>query len=145
MAETDNPWKETLDNLYPQAMRFFLPQAARRGDWTRDYEALEGELRPFLPTSQTGPLRVDKLVKVWQLQTAAGEVLEAGAPQEEYYHFEVQYRKEDDFEKRMSEYNDVARVHLHNHVISTAILGDEDPGWRPEVYHWEKDGCELTF
>ena len=45
----------------------------------------------------------------------------------------------------MSDYNDVARVHLHSHVISVAILGDEDPEWMPEVYHWEKDGCELTF
>jgi hypothetical protein len=47
--------------------------------------------------------------------------------------------------KERSDYNDVARVHLRHHVISVAILGDEDPDWNPEVYHWEKDGCELTF
>lgn len=45
----------------------------------------------------------------------------------------------------MSDYNDVARVHLRSHVISTAILGDENPQWRPQVYHWEKNGCALTF
>lgn len=64
MAETDNPWKEALDKLYPLAMRFFLPEAAQRVDWTRDYETLETDLRPFLPASQTGLQRVDKLAKV---------------------------------------------------------------------------------
>jgi hypothetical protein len=36
-------------------------------------------------------------------------------------------------------------VHLHHHVVSVAILGDEDANWNPQVYHWHKDGCELTF
>ena len=45
----------------------------------------------------------------------------------------------------MSDYNDVARVHLRNPVVGVAILGDEDPDWRPGVYHWQKDGCALTF
>jgi len=143
MAETDNPWKETLDTLFPLAMQFFLPPSARRTDWTHDYESLETDLRPILPASQTGLLRVDKLVKVWCWQTA--EVAEAGTQEPEFYHFEVQYRYEQDFEKRMSDYNDVARVQLRSHVISVAILGDENPDWRPEIYHWEKDGCELTF
>src|SRR5207248_413502 len=57
----------------------------------------------------------------------------------------VQYRKEGDFEKRMSDYNDVARVHLHQHVVSVAVLGDEDPDWNPEFYRWQKDGCAVTF
>ena len=48
-------------------------------------------------------------------------------------------------EKRMSDYNDVARVYLRHPVISVAILGDEDPDWNPEIYHWQKGGCELTF
>ncbi len=145
MAETDNPWKQSLDALYPYAMKFFLPKAAATVEWNRDYEPLETELRPILPTAQTGPKYVDKLVKLWRKQSAEGEVLEAGAEEEDYYHFEVQYWKEDGFEKRMSDYNDIARVHLHHHVISVAILGDEDPNWNPRFYHWEKDGCELTF
>ncbi len=145
MAETDNPWKESLDNLYPLAMRFFLPKAAAGVDWTRDYEALENNLRPFLPESQTGLRFVDKLVKVWRGQTLEGEELEAGTQEEDYYHFEVQYQKEDGFEKRMSDYNDVARVHYRSPIISVAILGDQDPAWRPERYHWEREGCELTF
>ncbi len=145
MAETDNPWKQALDELYPLAMAFFLPQEAATVDWTRDHESLETELRPMLPASQTGPKEVDKLVKLWRKQTAEGEVLEAGAEEEDYFHFEVQYQKDDGFEKRVSDYNDVARVHLRHHVISVAILGDEDPTWEPQKYHWEKDGCSVTF
>jgi hypothetical protein len=106
---------------------------------------LETELRPLLPTTQSGLKRVDKLVKVWRQQTPNGQQLEAGTEEEDFYHFEVQYQKEEDFEKRISDYNDVARVHLRNPVVSVAILGDEDRDWRPEVYHWAKDGCELTF
>ncbi len=53
--------------------------------------------------------------------------------------------KEVGFEKRVSDYNDIARVYLRHHVVSVAILGDEDPDWKPEVYHWKKSGCELTF
>jgi hypothetical protein len=145
MAETDNPWKQALDELYPLAMLFFLPVQAAAVAWNREVESLETELRPMLPTTQTGLKSVDKLVKLWRKQTVEGEVLEEGTEDEDYYHFEVQYRKEEGFEKRMSDYNDVARVHLHHHVVSVAILGDEDPDWQPQVYHWEKDGCELTF
>jgi hypothetical protein len=145
MAETDNPWQEALEKLCPLAMRFFRLNAAETTDGTRDHESLETTLRPFLSDSQTGLKRVDKLIKVWRKHTAEGEVQEAGAQEEDYYHFEVQYRKERDFAKRMSDYNDVARVHLHNHVVSIAILGDENPRWRPHVYRWQKDGCSLTF
>ena len=79
MAETDHPWKEGLDKLYPLGMGFFLSDAAERVDWTRDPESLETDLRPFLPDSQTGLRLVDKLVKVWRKQTAEGETQEAGA------------------------------------------------------------------
>jgi hypothetical protein len=83
-------------------MLFLLPEAARRVDWTRDPEALETGLRSLLPDSQTGLKLVDKLVKVWCRLSSQGEVLEEGAEEAEFYHFEVQYGKEADFEKRMS-------------------------------------------
>jgi hypothetical protein len=145
MAETDNPWKTALDELFPLAMRSFLPEDAERVAWYIDYESRETELRPLLVDSQTGTKSVDKLVKLWFRQTDKGEVLSEGAEEVEYYHFEVQYRKEDGFEKRMSEYNDVARVHLRQHVIAVAILGDEDPTWLPSVSLWGKSGCSLRF
>jgi hypothetical protein len=145
MAETDSPWKQALDELFVLMMAFFLPPEAATVEWTRDHESLETELQPMLPATQTGLKYVDKLVKLWRMRTAEGEVLEAGAEEEDYYHFEVQYQKEDAFAKRMSDYNDVARVHLRHHVVSVAILGDEDPDWNPQVYHWEQGGCELTF
>src|SRR5262245_11904618 len=78
MAETDNPWKEALDKLFPLAMAFFMPEEAARVDWTRDYESQLTELLPQLPDSQTGVQHVDKLVKVWRKQTLEGEELEAG-------------------------------------------------------------------
>jgi hypothetical protein len=145
MAETDNPWKQGLDELFPLALAFFLPEDAATVAWARDHESLETELRPMLPAAQTGVGHVDKLVKLWRSQTAEGEILQEGAEEEDYYHFEVQYRKEDDFAKRMSDYNDAARVYLHHHVLAVAILGDEDPDWNPEVYVWRKGRCALTF
>jgi hypothetical protein len=145
MAETDNPWKESLSELFPLALAFFLPEEAATVDWARDTESLETELLPLLPGAQTGPKYVDKLVKLWRRTTAEGQVLPEGAEEEDYFHFEVQYRKEESFEKRMSDYNDVARVHLRHHVIAVAILGDEGPDWLPEVYHWHKGGSALTF
>jgi hypothetical protein len=145
MAETDNPWKSALDGLFPLAMAFFLPEDAAAVEWKRTPESLETELRPMLPDSQTGLKYVDKLVKRWRKQTVEGEILESGTEEKDYYHFEVQYQKDDGCEKRMSEYNDIARVHLHSHVVSVAILGDEDANWNPEVYCWTKSGCELIF
>ena len=88
---------------------------------------------------------MDKLVKVWRRETPDGTLLDSGAEEEDYYHFEAQYQKEEAFAQRMSDYNDVARVHFRNPVVGVAILGDEDPDWRPEVYHWEKDKFALTF
>src|SRR6185436_13130822 len=104
MAETDNPWKQALDELVLLVLAFFLPEPARRLNLQRGFEALETELRPLLPSTQTGLKRVDKLVKVWRRETPEGALLDLGAEEEDFYHFEVQYQKEDGFEKRMSDY-----------------------------------------
>ena len=45
-------------------MEFFAPDLYGIIDWSTDYEFLEQELREMLRHAETGPRRVDKVVKV---------------------------------------------------------------------------------
>ena len=92
MAETDNPWKQGLDELSLYALRYFRPIEAAKLRLTRKSEALESEIQPMLPNSQTGVKRVDKLLKVWRKVTRDGRELREGAEDAEFHHFEVYYQ-----------------------------------------------------
>ena len=64
-AEYDSPWKEIIEQYFPDFMRFFFKQAYGEIDWKRPYAFLDQELQKIIPDSETGNRRVDKLVKVF--------------------------------------------------------------------------------
>jgi hypothetical protein len=60
-------------------------------------------------------------------------------------HIEIQSQTDADFPHRMFVY--YYRIHdrYKKPVISLAILGDDQPNWRPSEYRDEHGGCEIIF
>ena len=41
----DSPWKDIIEQYFPDFMSFFFPKAAEEIDWSRGYEFLDKELQ----------------------------------------------------------------------------------------------------
>ncbi|MCP4589646.1 MAG: hypothetical protein GY842_02785, partial [bacterium] len=127
----DSPWKNILDLYFPQFMAFFFPKLAKKIDWSAGYESLEQELHEVVRDAETGKRVVDKLMKVRTL---------SGKPLCVFIHIEIQVGRESEFPLRMFIYHYRLFDRYPEAVVSLAILGDEDPGWRPDRYKhklWE--------
>jgi len=123
MSDYDSPWKEALDGYFEPFMALFFPDAHADIDWGRGYESLDKELQKILREAELGRREVDKLVKVW---------LKDGREQWVLIHVEVQAEEEADFGQRMYVYNYRIYDRYNREVVSLAILGDENPRWRPD-------------
>lgn len=132
----DSPWKEISGRFFPQLVELFAPDLHALVDWSAGYELLEQELREMLRDAETGPRRVDKVVKV---QTLKGEPLYL------VLHVEIQVNRESGFPQRMFVYYYRLYDLYPEQVVSLAILADEEPGWEPKRYQHTLHGTELKF
>jgi hypothetical protein len=44
-TDYDNPWKQVIEDFFPDFLEFFFPEAYAVIDWTRGYEFLDKELQ----------------------------------------------------------------------------------------------------
>ena len=132
----DSPWKEGMEIYFRELIEFYFPEIAARIDWGKAYIFLDTELQSVVRDADIGRRHADKLVKVWSLDAQALYVL---------IHIEVQSDKDLDFSRRMYTYN--YRIFDKNYlpVTSLAILGDDNPSWRPGAYSFNQWGCKLHF
>jgi hypothetical protein len=115
-TDYDSPWKDILEQYFPQFMAFFVPQAQAEIDWSKSYTFLDKELQQVIREAETGTRRVDKLVKVYLLNGVETWLL---------IHIEIQGQREEGFPERMYIYN-YRLFDLHGRqVISLALLTDE--------------------
>lgn len=49
MTDFDSPWKEMLENYFPDFMAFFFPEAYQDIDWSRGYDVLKDGRRVHRP------------------------------------------------------------------------------------------------
>jgi hypothetical protein len=136
MADFDSPWKEALDVYFQAFLAFFFPLIYKDIDWSRGFESLDKELQQIAPQSAQGRRYVDKLVKVWRRNGRAVWVL---------IHVEVQTQRDRTFTRRMFVYNYRIFDHYNRRVVSLAVLGDDDPNWRPSSYRDELWGWSLRM
>jgi hypothetical protein len=134
--EYDSPWKEVSGRFFPQLVEYFATDVYDRIDWSADYEFLEQELRAVLRDTETGPRRVDKVVKVQTL---------SGRPLYLVLHIEIQASREAGFPLRMFVYYYRLFELYPESVVSLAILADDDVGWKPGRYQHELLDTEVTF
>ena len=134
MTDFDSPWKEALDVYFQPFLELFCPQAHADIDWSRGNESLDKELQKIVREAELGRRFVDKLVKVW---------LKGGREQWVLVHVEVQASEDADFAGRMYVYNYRLFDRYNREVASFAILGDDNPRWRPEAYGYRRWGTEV--
>ena len=61
----DSPWKDVVETYLPEFIAFFFPDAYSQIDWKRGFEFLDQELRQVVRDAELGKRFVDKLVKVY--------------------------------------------------------------------------------
>src|SRR3954471_394460 len=135
MSDYDGSWKEALEEFLRQFLAFFFPQVEAEIDWARDCEPLEQELRQLAPQSEEGRKFCDTLVKLY-LRDGDDWV---------FLHIEVQNWFDAHFAHRVYVYNSRVEDKYSHPVVSLAVLGDDDLGWEPKEYRFERWGCEKTF
>jgi predicted transposase YdaD len=93
--KTDKAWKEVIEELFEDFVKFFMPDLYEIIDFSKGYEFLDKEFSTLFPESDAENKRVDKLTKV---------LLKDGKEQWILIHTEVQGYDDKNFEKRMFQY-----------------------------------------
>jgi len=135
-ADYDSPWKEALARYLPDAFALFFPAVYAQIDWQQGYELLDKELQQVTRDAELGRRLADTLVQVWRRDGSDAWVL---------IHIEVQGQPERDFARRMFVYYYRIFDRYEHPIMSVAILGDEQPDWRPARYSQELWGCALEL
>lgn len=135
-TEYDTPWKESIENYFPEFIAFFCPEAYREINWEKGYEFLDKELQQITKEGELGKRLVDKLVKVYRKNGEEKWVL---------VHIEVQNQEEKTFAERMYVYHYRIYDKYKRSVASIAVLGDDRSNWRPNQFKDELWGCEIKF
>lgn len=135
MTDSDSPWKELLEHQLALALAFFYPSVHADLDWSRDFVALDQELRKLAPQGAVGKRVADRLIQAFQ----------RGSGDARFLHLEVQGQGEDEFARRVHTCNYRGEDRLGQHVVSLVILIDDDPDWRPGEYVASQYGCTRTL
>src|SRR3954453_23206794 len=134
MGDFDNPWKEGVEHFFAQFLAYFFPDAYAAIDWSRRYESLDKELQQIVSESELGLRLADKLFKVWLQNGQEAWIL---------IHVEIQNQRVPAFAERMFVYNYRIYDRHRQPVISLAVMGDEEPTWRPDHFGYGLFGCTM--
>jgi hypothetical protein len=129
----DSPWKDMLENAFPEFMAFYFPEAHRQIDWSRGYEFKNTELRQIIIDAELGKRFADVLVQVTVLDGSQNWV---------YIHVEVQGQHDPQFTQRMFIYNYRLFDRYAQPIASFAVLADDRESWRPGHYEYSVLGCK---
>jgi len=135
MDEDDGPWKEALEAALPDCLAILYPALHGIIDWGLDHESLDAELPKFQPEAVGGTNRADRLVRASR----------KGTGDERFIHAEAQMTPEDEFGLRMYRYGYRGRDRFKKPLIALAILGDDDPAWRPDEYREGELESETVY
>ncbi|MGO9464440.1 MAG: Rpn family recombination-promoting nuclease/putative transposase [Isosphaeraceae bacterium] len=122
--------------IFREFLAFFFPDAHAAIDWSRKYESLDKELQQIVSESELGLRLADKLFKVWLADGREAWIL---------IHIEIQNQRDPGFAERMFVYNYRIYDRHRKPVISLAVMGDEDPTWRPNQFSHGMFGCTMRI
>lgn len=134
--EYDAPWKDILETYFEAFMAFFFPKAHAAIDWTHPPTFHDKELQKIVRDAERGKGTVDKLVEVR---------LKKGGEAWVMVHIEVQNQDETSFEERMFVYHYRLRDRYKRKVVSIAVLGDDQPNWKPNTFKESLWDSKITF
>lgn len=132
----DSPWKDALEHAFPEFVAFYFPDTHRQIDWACGHTFLDKELQQISHDAPTGQRHVDKLARVFR---------HGGSEEWVCVHIEIQGQHDAGFAERMFVYN--YRIYDRHRcpVASLAVLADDNPAWRPELFGFELFGCRHTL
>ncbi len=130
----DSPWKDVLEQFFPEFMLFFFPKAHAEINWSHPLKFLDKEFQQIFQEAPKGRQIVDKLLEV---------VLSNGQPSLVLVHIEIQAQKETEFAKRIFMYNYRIHERYLEPVASFAVLADEQPTWKPDQFGYNILGCQM--
>jgi hypothetical protein len=132
-AQYDQPWKQGIEWYFSQFLEFGFPVIHNSIDWSKGFQILEQELQEIVGESASEKVYADKLFQVYLLEGKEVWIL---------IHIEIQSQPDQDFGKRMYQYNYRAFDRYEKPVISLALLGDENRSWRPSSYSYGIGNCQ---
>jgi len=132
----DSPWKEAVEQYFPEFMAFYFPVANAEIDWSIAHIFLDQELQAVVHDAELGKRFVDKLVRVSLLNGDENWI---------YLHLEVQGSKQAEFAERMFVYNYRLYDRYRRPIASMAVLADKHIHWKPTSYGYEVLGCKHSL
>jgi hypothetical protein len=135
-ANYDESWKVAIEQYFEAFVAFFFPEAYQEIAWDRGYEFLDKEFQQIVQDAEIGKRFVDKLLKVWLRDGEEAWLL---------LHIELQSQTDSGFSKRMFTYHYRIYDRYGREVVSLAVLGDDQPNWRPQEYAYGRWGCEMRL
>lgn len=133
----DGSWKLGLDSFLPQFMELLFPDSYAEVDWSRSYQPLNSELQAIMPAEEAASSRrADALYQVWRRD---------GSEQWLILHFEVQTQKDAALARRMFVYAYRCFEKYGVETFGYAILGDQDPLFRPAPYVWKLGRAGMSY
>lgn len=119
--DSDNAWKDIIEELFPEFLDFFFPAVHRDIDFGKCYEFLDNELHRFMKRSATRKRIVDTLVKVY---------FRSGRETWLLLHVEIQGYRQRQFARRVYLHSYRIFDRLSCNVVSVVVLTDADPNFR---------------
>ncbi len=113
-----------------------FPTLADLIDWSVPPRFLETELQEIVRDSESGPMRVDKLVEVARRDGGTDILL---------VHMEIQAQRDDELPRLMFQYFCRIFDRFGRPPVSLAVLADPNPRWRPRDFNTSFAGCALRF
>ncbi|WP_287277407.1 MULTISPECIES: hypothetical protein [unclassified Okeania] len=135
-ANYDEPWKAAISEYFESFLSFFYPEIHVSINWQKKPVSLDKELEQITASATTEKRYADKLFQAWLLDDQEIWIL---------IHIEVQSQYDREFSQRMFLYNYRAFDLYNKPVISLAILGDENPSWRPNFYEYDLGNSQMRL
>ncbi len=135
-ANYDESWKVAIEQYFEAFVAFFFPEAHSSIAWERGYEFLDKEFNQIVQDAEIGTRFVDKLLKVWLTEGQEAWLL---------LHIELQSQVDSGLAERIFIYNYRIYDRYGREVVSLAVLGDEQPNWRPTEYSYGRWGSEMRL
>lgn len=135
-TDYDGAWKAALELYLEPFLRLCFPRIHAAIDWQRPVEFLDKELQEIVHDAQTGPLRVDVLVKVFRRDGVEEWLL---------IHIEIQSQPDPRLPWRVYRYRHRIADRYNHSVVTLVVLADPSPGFRPGPYEEETLGCRVRF
>ncbi|WP_018250389.1 RpnC/YadD family protein [Orenia marismortui] len=129
-------WKEIIEELFEDFLKFFMPDLYAEVDFSQGYEFLDGELAKIMDKTLKGKKMADRLVKVYLKDGRENWIL---------VHLEVQGYYEADFSDRMFKYFYRIYDKYDRKIVALAIFTEDREDYKPSSFNYEFHGTKLNY